>query len=147
MNIPKTTTFSFEEIETDSVKKMTASLDTGKSGTFGGIQVNCLKDVWDILAKFLHSFWNDEVFKNSKFSGELRLTDAVPAFKKENSTLVENYRPISLLLIISNIFERTMVNQITTYMNEYLSHLWIQEKFNTKIAFFSYWDMVEDHRQ
>lgn len=83
VNISKTTTFSIKEIETDSIKKMTASLDTGKSGTCGGIQANCLKYVRDILAKFLHSFWNDEAFKNSKFPSELKLTDAVPAFKKE----------------------------------------------------------------
>ena len=120
-NNPKTTTFSFDEIETDSIKKMVDNLDSRKSGTFGRILANCLKGVSDISAKFLHTVLNDEVLKNLKFPTELKLADVVPAFKKENSTLVENYRPISLLPIISKIFERIMLNQITTYMNEYLS--------------------------
>ena len=120
-NIPKTTTFSFDKIDTDSVKKMIDNLDSRKSGTFGGIPANCLKAVSDISAKVLQTVWNDEVLKDSKFPSELELADVVPAFKKEDSTLVENYRPIIFLLIISKIFESIMLNQITTYINEYLS--------------------------
>ena len=92
-NIPKTTTFSFDKIDTDSVKKMIDNLDSRKSGTFGGILANCLKAVSDISAKVLQTVWNDEVLKDSKFPSELELADVVPAFKKEDSTLVENYRP------------------------------------------------------
>ena len=120
-NIPKTTTFSFDKIDTDSVKKMIDNLDSRKSGTFGGILANCLKAVSDISAKVLQTVWNDEVLNDSKFPSELELADVVPAFKKEDSTLVENYRPIIFLLIISKIFESIMLNQITTYINEYLS--------------------------
>ena len=120
-NIPKTTTFSFDKIDTDSVKKMIDNLDSRKSGTFGGIPANCLIAVSDISAKVLQTVWNDEVLKDSKFPSELELADVVPAFKKEDSTLVENYRPIIFLLIISKIFESIMLNQITTYINEYLS--------------------------
>ena len=120
-NIPKTTTFSFDKTDTDSVKKMIDNLDSRKSGTFGGIPANCLKAVSDISAKVLQTVWNDEVLKDSKFPSELELADVVPAFKKEDSTLVENYRPIIFLLIISKIFESIMLNQITTYINEYLS--------------------------
>ena len=120
-NIPKTTTFSFDKIDTDSVKKMIDNLDSRKSGTFGGILANCLKAVSDISAKVLQTVWNDEVLKDSKFPSELELADVVPALKKEDSTLVENYRPIIFLLIISKIFESIMLNQITTYINEYLS--------------------------
>ena len=91
-NIPKTTTSSYHEMETDSLKKMINNLNSRKSGTFGGIQANCLEGTWDISTKFLHTVWNDEV-KDLKFFSELKLADVVPAFKKEDSTLVENYRP------------------------------------------------------
>ena len=120
-NIPKTATFSFDETETDSIKKIIDNLDSRKSGIFGGIPANCLKGVSDISAKFLHTVWNDEMLTDLKFPSELKLADVVPAFKKEDSTLVENYRPISLLPVTSKIFERIMLKQITTYMNEYLS--------------------------
>ena len=41
--------------------------------------------------------------------------------KKEDATLLKNYRPVSLIPIISKIFERDMYNQILVYMDKYLS--------------------------
>ena len=139
-NIPKTTTFSFDEIENDSIKKAIDNLDSRKSGTFGGIPANYIKGVSDISAKFLHTVWNDEVLKDLKFPSVLKLADVVPACKKEDSTLVENYRPISLLPIISKIFEIIILNLINTYMSEYLSPCLCgyRKGFNTQTAFFSY---------
>ena len=95
-NIPTPATFSFDKIENDSIQKIIYNLDSRKSGTFGGIPVNCLKGVSDISAKFLHTLWNDEVLKDVKFPRELKLPDVVPALEKEDSTLLENYRPINL---------------------------------------------------
>ena len=57
----------FDEIETDSIKKITDNLDSRKSGTFGVIPANCLNGVSDIYTKFLHTVWNDEVLKDLKF--------------------------------------------------------------------------------
>ena len=116
-NIQKNTTFSFDEIETDSIKKKIDNLDPRKNGTLGGIPANCLKGVSDISAKILYTFWNDQVPKDLKFTSKLKLAYVVQYFKKEDSTLVENYTPISLLPNIPNIFEKIMLNQITTYMN------------------------------
>ena len=98
---------------------MIDNLDSRTSGTFGGILANCLKGIPDISAKFLHTVSNDEVLKDWNFPSQLKLADVVPVFKKEDSTLVENSRPISLLPIIFKIFERIMLNQITTYMTEF----------------------------
>ena len=92
-----------------------------KSGTFGGIPTNCLKGVSDISAKFFNSVWNNEVLKDLNFANGLKLAHIVPVFKKDDSTLAKNYRPVSLLPITSKIFERIMLNQVTDYMNEYLS--------------------------
>ena len=39
-NIPKTATFCFDEIETDSIKIIIDNFDSRKSGTFGGIPAN-----------------------------------------------------------------------------------------------------------
>ena len=113
-----------------------------KSRTFGGI----LKDVSDISANFLHTVWNDDVLKDLKFPSELKLADAVPAFTKEDPTLVENYGLISLLPIISKIFDRIMLNQTTTYMHEYLfPYLCGHRKaFNTQNAFSS---LIEKWKQ
>ena len=115
---------------------MIDNLDSSKSRTFGGIPTNCLKGVSDVSAKFLNSVWNNEVLKDLKFASGLKLADTVPVFKKDDSTLVKNYRPVSFLPVISKVFERIMLNQITAYMNEYLSpHLCGYRKgFSTQTA-------------
>ena len=66
-----------------------------KSGTFEGIPRNCPKGVSDISAEFLHAVWSDVVLKDLKLSSDLKLADVVTVFKKDHSTLVDNYRPFS----------------------------------------------------
>ena len=87
--ILKTSTFSFDEIEIDSIQKMTDNLDSRKSGTFEEIPVNFIKDVPNISAKLLGTAWNDEVLKDLTFPSELKLAGVVTVLKK-GSTLVEN---------------------------------------------------------
>ena len=125
---------------------MIDNLDSSKSGTFGGIPTNCLKGVSDISAKFLNSVWNSEVFKDLKFASGLKLADIGPVFQNNDSALVKNYRPVSLLPIISKVFERIMLNQITAYMDEYLSpHLCGYRKgFSTQTALSS---LIEKWKQ
>ena len=45
----------------------------------------------------------------------------IPIHKKEERTSKENYRPVSLLPLISKLFERDMYNQILSYIEKYLS--------------------------
>ena len=66
-NIPKTTTFSFDEIETGLVTKMIDNLDSTKSGTFGEIPANCLKVVSNISARLLSKQFCLQLF-SSKYS-------------------------------------------------------------------------------
>ena len=130
---------------------MTDNADSRKSCTFRGIQANYLKGASNISVKFLHIFWNVEVLKALKFSSELKLEHFAPDFKKENATLVENYRPISLSPIICNIFERIMLDKITNYMNVYLSPYLCGygNCFNTQAAFSSLiekWKWIIDNK-
>ena len=87
--ILKTSTFSFDETEIDSIQKMTDNLDSRKSGTFEEIPVNFIKNVPNISAKLLGTAWNDEVLKDLTFPSELKLAGVVTVLKK-GSTLVEN---------------------------------------------------------
>ena len=41
--------------------------------------------------------------------------------KKDDKTMNVNYRPISILPLVSKIFERILCNQIYTHISEYLS--------------------------
>ena len=65
------------------INKIIDKFDSRKRRLFGGILANCLTGVSVITAKFLHTVWNDEVLKDSKFPSELKLADVVPAFKQD----------------------------------------------------------------
>ena len=44
-----------------------------------------------------------------------------PVFKKEDASLLKNYRPVSVLPVVSKIYERIMQKQILEYIDKHLS--------------------------
>ena len=60
------------------------------------------------------------LFNQSRSSGtipmEWKLANTVPVFKKGDRQQVENYRPISLLPIVSKVLERCILNNIQTHL-------------------------------
>ena len=57
----------------------------------------------------------NQVFNNGVFPDKLKIAKAVPIFKKGDSTLINNYRPISLLPVISKVIEKIIYNQLSLY--------------------------------
>ena len=49
---------------------------------------------------------------------DLKSARVVPLFKKNDKTEVGNYRPVSILSIISKVFERVVYDLIQTYLDE-----------------------------
>ena len=92
-----------------------------KNGTFKNISTRRLKDVSDICYPILTNIWNQQILLNKIFLENLKLADVSPIFKKKDKTFVENYRPVSVLPIVSKIFERIMQKQISDYIGKFLS--------------------------
>ena len=75
-------------------------------GTFGNIPTKVLKDSSDICNLILQDIWNYEILGKKYFPKNLKLLDINPVYKKTDPTLVENYRPTSVLLCVSKVYER-----------------------------------------
>ena len=56
-----------------------------------------------------------------KFPAELKHSEVIPLFKKEDPLKKEKYRPVSLLPHLSKVFERIIYKQINVYMENKLS--------------------------
>ena len=97
------------------------ALNTKKSGTFQDIPVRILKQEEDIVVSPLTEIWNIEIVQNRKFSSKLKLADITPLHKKLETIFKENYRPVSLLPVVSKIFERLMSKQMKEYIEMHLS--------------------------
>ena len=67
-----------------------------------------LKEVSDICAPVLDDIWNNEKITQKSFLNNLELADVTPVFKKEDVSLLKNYRPVSVLPVVSKIYERIM---------------------------------------
>ena len=49
---------------------------------------------------------------------DLKSARVVPFFKKNDKTEVGNYRPVSILTILSKVFERVVYDQVESYLNQ-----------------------------
>ena len=51
----------------------------------------------------------------------MKAADVTPIHKRNQKAALKNYRPVSLIPIVSKLFERKMYDQIIVYINEFLS--------------------------
>ena len=51
------------------------------------------------------------------FPDSLKIYKVIPIYKKYDNTIYSNYKPITLLPSISKIFEKIILEQITTYLD------------------------------
>ena len=113
--------FSFSEVTTEDIKLEVKNLEAKKASTFMGVPTIQLKNAIDIIAEPLKQIWNNEIIKNKKFATKLKCADISPIFKRLENILKKNYRPVSILSVVSKIFERIMQKQINLYVKKYLS--------------------------
>ena len=120
-NVSLNSSFAFSEVGAAEMLTEINDLDDKKSGTFMNIPVKRLKEVGDVVANVLAQIWNEEIIKNKKFAVELKVADITPLHKKLETINKENYRPVSLLPVVSKIFERLMLKQMKPFIEIFLS--------------------------
>ena len=138
-NVSFESRFSFTAVNEDDIEREILNLNPKKPGTFGNIPTKMLKSSSEICSVALQNIWNSEILGKLYFPNKLKLADITPVYKKKDPTLVENYRPVSVLPSVSKIFERIIQKQFSNYVDEFLSpYLWGYRKgFNTQYALLS----------
>ena len=113
--------FEFSQVSEQDVLKAILSLNGSKSVS-GSIPTRMLKIAARSCVPFL-TFCFNNCLVSGTFPDELKLADIIPSFKKGSSTDKINYRPISLLPVVSKVFERLLANQLTEYLEPSFSKL------------------------
>ena len=104
------------------------------------VKSDLLKPLTTIINQSLHTGISPDKLKIAKVN---------PLFKKGDPTLIENYRPISLLPAISKIFERVIFNQMNDYFT--LNNLFYDKQFvfrkyhSTELAVLNFVDTIVNH--
>ena len=65
----------------------------------------------------------NKAFNENKFPDTLKFSDIVPVFKKLDPTDKKKFRPVSLLPLLSKVFEKIMYDQLNEYVDTFLNKL------------------------
>ena len=93
----------------------------------------------------MYKLFNDSIEK-SDFPQNLKLADIIPVYKKNDPLDKTNYRPVSILPVVSKMFERIMQKQINDFIISFLSPCLggYRKGFNTQHALLT---LVENWRK
>ena len=89
------------------VREIILNLDGSNATPVGDNPANMLKSTLDILFPFITKIINSS-FENGCFPDELKLVEVSPIFRESNDLDKENYRPLSILSHMPQVFERIM---------------------------------------
>ena len=101
--------FTFSSVTLADVGKEINILNITKAIQEADLPVKLLKDNKDFYAAYIAKYINNSM-KSAKFPNCLKLASITPVFKKNARTSKNNYRPVSVLPVISKIFERIICN-------------------------------------
>jgi hypothetical protein len=109
--------FSFNIVSDSKVLKYLNMLSPKKATGLDGIPSRFVKDSAPIIAGPLSHIINLSLIQGV-VPDDLKSARVVPLYKKNDKTEVGNYRPVSILSILSKIYERVVYDQVEEYLSK-----------------------------
>ena len=100
---------------TEEIKKIVSTLPSKASSGHDNLSNILLKEIIDPLAHILMEIFNKSMAVG-EFPNKMKLAEVVPLYKSKEHCLENNYRPISLLTMISKILEKIMYHRVYTFL-------------------------------
>ena len=119
-NFNITSKFSFQPVSVNDVKQVIKDLKSNKS-VGGDIPTNIFEEcnfTFSVLADCIN-----KSFENGTFPDCLKEANVTPIFKKDDSLDKENYRPVSILPLLSKVFKKLIYEQLSNYIESFLSSI------------------------
>ena len=109
--------FKLAQVSKEHILEILQTMDPNKAAGIDEISGKFLKDGSEILAKPISQICNLSI-KKSKFPSQCKIAKVTPLFKKGSKTDPKNYRPISLLPIISKVIEKVVHEQTEHFLHQ-----------------------------
>ena len=121
-NLPEdaSSNFDFTLCNTVIVEKCLQEIRMNKSSGYDGIIPRLLKDSASIISGPLCSIFNTSII-TGHYPNNWKKGQVTPVFKKDDEFSTTNYRPISVLLAINNVFEKLLATQLNSHFNRILA--------------------------
>jgi hypothetical protein len=110
------------ELIEEEVAAVLRNLDPNKASGPDGIPCRLLKEVAHEIAPSLCRLFNLSL-SLGVVPSEWKFANISPVFKKEDPSIESNYRPISLLCVLSKVLERCVFNHCYYHLSPLLYHL------------------------
>lgn len=108
----------FAPTTTEEVCDTIRSLKSGKSEDVYGLTTSIIKNNAPYLSQPLAEIFN-ECFEQGLFPQKLKTAKVIPVHKRGSKIDPNNYRPISILPVISKVFERIIFSRIYKFFNKH----------------------------
>ena len=112
---------TFEKINEDDIFKIIYKMDNKSSLGYDGLSNKIIKTIKNEISKPF-TLIIDQMIKSGIFPDSLNIAKIIQLYKKCYINSITNYRPVSLLPTLLEIFERVIFNQLYTYW-DYNNHL------------------------
>ena len=112
---PEGKKFQFTRVKETDVLKILKNLNTSKAAGIDNVPPKMLKDAADELSAPLCSLINKSL-QASLFPTSEKCGKITPVLKSGNPTLLDNYRPITVIPALSKFIEKIIYNQLSQYL-------------------------------
>ena len=104
--------FAFYLVDNNATMHIIKNTKISTSKGHDGISLELLKLITNDISKCITVIINQSL-TSGIFPNSLKIAKVTPIFKKENNKLITNYRPISVLPVISKVFETVIHEQLS----------------------------------
>ena len=111
---------SFQSVSEDTVKNVVKNFLSDKA-TASEIPVAILKNSEFCFSEVTKCI--NKAFNENKFPDTLKLSDIVPVFKKLDPADKTNFRPVSILPLLSKLLEKIIYDQLYEYVETFPNRL------------------------
>ena len=109
--------FIFQPVNVETVYRLIIKLTISKATGVDDISAKVLKAAAPAIAEPLTRIFNMSI-ASGKFPMEWKAARLTPIFKKGQRSMLDNYRPISILPVISKLMERILYEQMCDYFKK-----------------------------
>jgi hypothetical protein len=108
--------FEFEFVDSEKIVKTFKSLNLKKTEDLWGTSVAVISHIIEVIAPYLALIYNNSV-SEGVFPDLMKCSKVIPLFKSGESSDLTNYRPISILPVLSKVYEKLMLNSLLSHFN------------------------------
>ena len=110
------TNFEFNTVSVDKVLHSFLTLSSSKATGIDKIPIKILKLSANIIAPSMTKLFNYSIL-NGVFPHDWKIAKVIALYKKGLKTMLDNYRPISILPAVSKAFENILYDQLYSYLS------------------------------